>query len=303
MNSSIWPAHAALHLGLLPVRGRLRLLVQRALVALDVADLLHQIGDDAVLLREPLGAEARPRSDRASCAGPPDRCPARPAPSPGRRRCPSRASRPACAPASATFLRSGMFRHSSGTSLRAFTAAIFCASSARRARSSRASRSSCRRSAGSFVFWYRSRRSRSRWWASVSSLPSAARSSRRCRPIRSSSSSTSFSSSVTWRGDIARSRARSPARRLAFQRRQHLRLVAQHMLQAIGDAGQRGAQRLAQRAVAPILVDQLPEQRQVRFLRVVRRSRSRRAPRRRRHRRSCSSRCARSPISFSSRSR
>ena len=58
MRSSICAAHAALHLGLLAVGRGLRLLVQRPLVALDVADLLHQIGDDPVLLREPLGAEA-----------------------------------------------------------------------------------------------------------------------------------------------------------------------------------------------------------------------------------------------------
>ena len=92
-------AHAALHLGLLPVRGGLRLLVQRALVALDVADLLHQIGDDAVLLREALGAEAVGVLIEHLAQAARGRCPARRAPSPGRRRCPSPASRRACAPA------------------------------------------------------------------------------------------------------------------------------------------------------------------------------------------------------------
>ncbi len=54
----------------------------------------------------------------------------------------------ACA---ATAFMSGELRHSSGTSLRSLSAAIFWASSLMRARRSRASRSSWRRSASSFV--------------------------------------------------------------------------------------------------------------------------------------------------------
>ena len=58
--------------------------------------------------------------------------------------------------------------------------------------------------------------------------------------------------------------------RLALHGREHPRLVAQQMLQAIGDPAQRRPQRLAQRRVPAVLVDQLPEQGEVRFLRVVR---------------------------------
>ena len=53
---------------------------------------------------------------------------------------------------------------------------------------------------------------------------------------------------------------REAARRPSLERRQRLRLVAQQALQAIGDAGQSAAQRLAQRAVPAILVDELAQQ-------------------------------------------
>src|SRR5262249_44289652 len=52
------PGEALADLGLLALREPLRLLLERALVALDLAHLLHEVGDDAVLLGEALGAEA-----------------------------------------------------------------------------------------------------------------------------------------------------------------------------------------------------------------------------------------------------
>src|SRR5258708_6816274 len=52
------PGEPLADLRLLLLGEPLRFLLERALVALDVADLLHELGDDAVLLREALGAEA-----------------------------------------------------------------------------------------------------------------------------------------------------------------------------------------------------------------------------------------------------
>ena len=58
-------------------------------------------------------------------------------------------------------------------------------------------------------------------------------------------------------------------RRLGAQRRQRGRLLAQQPFEPIGDARERGAQRLAERALAPVVVDQAPEQREVRLLGLV----------------------------------
>ena len=203
------------------------------------------------------------------------RRPARPAPSPGRRRRPSRAGRRACAPAR----RPPSCRACCAT-LRArrcapSAPAIFCARSAMRARRSRASRSSWRRSAGILGRLVALQADPAAAGARRSArLPErCARSSSRCRPIRSSSSSTSFSSSAVCLSAAGRpARQALPARaarRLAAFGAQRRRLLAQHVLQPIGDPGQRAAQRLAQRPLAPIVVEQPAEQRQVRLLGVV----------------------------------